>query len=115
MWYYDEALIIYHKSLENCVLGLVYVDNILMSSPSTLVLNQTVEGLKEDLTLTSSRILSQYLRMNLWKTKARAIRPSAEKYTENLQGIFSLNAEGKKVNTSLLLTEHAGIEPVSLL
>ena len=55
---HDEALFISHKSLENPVWYLVYVDDILMTSPSSQVLDQTIEGLKEDLTLTSSETLS---------------------------------------------------------
>ena len=65
---HDEALFVSHKTPEHPVRCLVYVDDILMTSPYAQVLERTVQKLKEDLTLTSSEILLQFLGMNLWKT-----------------------------------------------
>ena len=96
---HDEALFISDKSPENPVWCLIYVDDILMTSPSAQVLNETVDALKEDLTLTSTETLSQYLGMNLWKTEAGEICLSAEKYAEKLQGEFQLSSGGKRVYT----------------
>ena len=93
---HDEALFVSHKSPENPVWCLVYVDDILMTSPSAQVLEETVHRLKEDLTLTTSETLSQYLGMNLWKTEAGEICLSAEKYAEKLQGKFQLSAVGEE-------------------
>ena len=42
---HDEALFVSHKAPENPVWCLIYVDDILMTSPSSQVLNETVEGL----------------------------------------------------------------------
>ena len=67
---HDEALFISNKSPGNPVWYLIYVDDLLMSSPSTEVLKETVESLRKELTLTNSETLSQYLGMNLWKTEA---------------------------------------------
>ena len=63
MWYHkfseilekhhDEALLISHKSPDKPVWCLIYVDDILMTCPSTQVLNETVDCLKEGFTLTS--------------------------------------------------------------
>ena len=58
---HDEALFVNHKSHENPAWCLVYVDDILMTSPSAQVLEETVNVLKEDLTLTSSETFSQQL------------------------------------------------------
>ena len=112
---HDEALFISHKHPDNPVWCLIYIDDILMTSPSAQVLNETVERPKKDLTLTSSDTLSQYLGMNLWKTEAGEICLSAEKYAEKLQGEFQLSADGKKVTTPLPSTEPAGMQPVTAM
>ena len=80
---HDEALFINDKSPENPVWCLTYVDNILMTTPSTRVPSKTVEALKKDLTLTSTTTLSQYLGMNLWKTDTEQICQSVDKYANN--------------------------------
>ena len=105
---HDEALYIGQKAPENPVWCLVYVDDILMTSPSPQVLEDTIDGLKEDLTLTSSESLSQYLGMNLWKAEAGEICLSAKKYAENLQVKFQLKADGKKVRPE-------GMKPVTAM
>ena len=68
---HNEALFISDKSPENHVRCLIYVDDILMTSPSPQVLSETIEALKEDLTLTSTETLSQYLGMNARYTPLR--------------------------------------------
>ena len=109
---HDEALFVSHKVPSSPVWCLVYVDDILMTSPSAEVLQATVDKLKEDLTLTSSETLTQYLGMNLWKTAAGEICLSAEKYAEKLQTKFSIQAEKRRVETPLPSTEPVGMEPV---
>ena len=56
---HDEALIISDKSPETPIWCLIYVDDIIITSPFAHVLSETVETLKEDLTLTSIKTLSQ--------------------------------------------------------
>jgi hypothetical protein len=109
---HDEALFICNQEPDKPVWCLVYVDDILMTSPSTEKLHNTVEALKKDLILTTSDSLSQYLGMNLWKTEAGEICLSAEKYAEKLQRKFNLTLEGRKVETPLPTAEPGGMEPV---
>ena len=71
----NEAVFVCHKSPENPVWCLVYVDDILMISPSAQVLEEIVHKLKEDLTLTSSETLSRHeLVENRRREKCRKIR-----------------------------------------
>ena len=112
---HDEALFIIDKIPENPVWCLIYVDDILMTSPSALMLSETVEALKEDLTLTSKETLSDYLSMNLWKTDTREICLSAEKYAQKLQGKFQLSSGGKRVYTPLPPSEPRGTKPVTAM
>ena len=76
------------------------------------MLSETVEALKEDLTLTSTETLSEYLGMNLWKTDAGEICLSAKKYAEKLQGKFQLSLGGKRVYTPLPPSEFGGMKPI---
>ena len=77
---HDEALFIRDKSPNNPVWCLIYVDDILMTSPYAQVTSENVDALKEDLTLTSTKVLSQYLGVNLWKIEVGEICLSAEKF-----------------------------------
>ena len=104
-----------HKHPDNAVWCLVYVDDILMTSPSTEVLCKTIHRLKEDLTLTTSETLTPYLGMNLWKSNSREIFLSAEKYAEKLLTKFSLKRDGRRVETPLPTTEPGGMEPTPAL
>ena len=88
MGIHDGALFIRDKSPENPVWWLIYVDDILITLPPPQVLGETVQALKEDLILTSTETLSQYLGKNLWKTDTKDICMSTEKYAEKLQGKF---------------------------
>ena len=62
---HDEALFISDKSPENQECALMYVDDILMTSPSPQVLSETVENLKENLTLISIETLHRVQRSML--------------------------------------------------
>ena len=55
---HDEALFISDKSLGNPIWCLIYVDDILMTSPSTEVLRETIEGQRKKSTLTTLQTLS---------------------------------------------------------
>jgi hypothetical protein len=112
---HDEALFICDRAPETPVWCLIYKDDILMTSPSALVLKRTVEALKEDLTLTSTEALSQYLGMNLWQTAAGEICLSAEKYAEKLQGKFQLSLGGKRMRTPLPPSDPEGMKPVTAM
>ena len=89
----DEALFMSHKLPESPVWCLVYVDDILMTLSFAQVLKETVQGLKEDRTLSSSESLSLYLGMNLWKTEAKEVCMGAVKYAEKLQCKFQRSAK----------------------
>ena len=131
MWYYklsaileknhfvrsihDEALFINRKQPDKPVWCLIYVDDILMTSPSKDMLNETVEGLKGDLTLTTSDTLSQYLGMNLWQTDSGEICLSADKYVEKLEKKFDLTTGGRRAETPLPVAEPEGMEPVTAM
>ena len=69
---HNEALFISDKSPENHVRCLIYVDDILMTSPSPQVLSETVETLKENSTLTSIETLHR-VQKSMLKTKGQIL------------------------------------------
>ena len=109
---HDEALFINNQLPDKPVWCFVYVDDILMTSPSSEHLHKTVEALKKDLTLANSESLTQYLVMNLWKTDDGEICLSAEKCAKKLEKKFQLSFEGRKIDTPLPTAELGGMQPV---
>ena len=95
---HDEALFISDAP----VWCLIYVDDILMTSPVKGEIDKYVELLKKEFTLTIMTTVSQYLGMNLsHNLETGEITISCEKYLEKMVKKYDVKMTGRRVRTPL--------------